>query len=121
MRPSFQIPANSRPNVGCRRTALKSGGSAKDRNTSKSLAQTRKRSAQTCDRRREVRRRRAALLACELDREFAVADAPRQAFGITGSGFLAVGGNQLAEGGEQADLRHAVAVDPIEACLGPGF
>src|SRR5580658_6423132 len=61
------------------------------------------------------------LLPGELDREFAVADALGQAFGVTRGGLLPIGGDELAEGGEQANLRHAVAVDTRQARLGPGL
>src|SRR5258708_18026033 len=63
----------------------------------------------------------AALLPRQLDREFPIGDPLGQAFGIAGRGILTIGRNQLAERGEQADLRHAIAVDPRQASLDPGL
>ena len=62
-----------------------------------------------------------ALLPRQLDREFPISDALWQALGIAGRGILAIGRNQFAERSEQADLRHAVAVDARQASLDPGL
>src|SRR6266705_1466073 len=62
-----------------------------------------------------------ALLPRGGEREFAVADAPAEAFGVAGGRVLAVGRDELGKRGEQAGLRQAVAVDPVEAGLRPGF
>src|SRR3984893_4308120 len=64
-------------------------------------------------------RSKRSLLPRQFHREFAVADARGEALSVTGGGFLAISRNQLAESGEQTDLRHAVAVDAVEAGLDP--
>ena len=51
-------------------------------------------------------------------REGASADAVGQGPGIFRRGFLAVGLDQLAEGGEERSLGHAIAVEPVELGLG---
>ena len=61
------------------------------------------------------------LLPGLLEREFAVADARAQAIGEGCRGFLAIGGDEFGERGEQAGLRQAVAVDAVEARFRPGF
>ncbi len=66
-------------------------------------------------------RRRPALLPVLIEREFAVADARAEPFGESGGGFLAIGGDEFGEGGEQAGLRQAIAVDAVEARFGPRF
>ena len=53
-------------------------------------------------RRRWKRPPEPGLLADDVDREFAVADALGQAVGVIRGGVLAVGGDELGEGGEQA-------------------
>src|SRR5215813_3243836 len=65
--------------------------------------------------------RPARLLSCQIDREFSIADAQRQSLGKTRGRFLSVGGDEFSEGGEQASLCQAIAVDPIEARFGPGL
>src|SRR5262245_53504207 len=61
------------------------------------------------------------LLPLQLDRKFAIGDTPGQTLGIAGSGILAISRNQLAESRKQANLRHEVAVDSLEAGVGPGL
>src|SRR5262245_31991250 len=62
------------------------------------------------------------LLPGGVEREFAVADAQRKAFREARGSFLAVGGDELGKGGEQACLRQAVSVDAVDARLDPrGF
>jgi hypothetical protein len=61
------------------------------------------------------------LLARELEGEFAVADAPGKTFRIFRGGFFTIGGNEFGEGGKEAALRKAIAVDTIQAGFGPGF
>ena len=61
------------------------------------------------------------LLPRQRQREFAVADALGETFGKAGGGFLAIGGHEFGEGGEQAGLRQTVAVDAVEARLRPGL
>src|ERR1700730_14625533 len=60
------------------------------------------------------------LLARRREGEFAVADAEREALGKVCGRFLAVGRDKFGEGREQARLRQAVAVDAVDARLGPG-
>ena len=55
------------------------------------------------------------------EREFAVADARGQAFGEFGGRFLAIGAYEFDQGREQAGLRHAIAIDAVEARFRPGF
>lgn len=62
-----------------------------------------------------------ALLPGLPEREFAVADTRGKPFGESCGGFLAISGDEFGDGGEQAGLREAVAVDAIEAGFGPGF
>ena len=59
----------------------------------------------------------AALLPGHRKREFAVADAHGKALGETRRRLLAVGRHELGEGGEQASLGQAIAVDPVDAAL----
>ena len=66
-----------------------------------------------------LKRRLGRLLPLLLEREFAVADARAEAFGESGGGFLAIGGDEFGQGGEQAGLRQAIAVDAVEARLRP--
>src|ERR1051325_527522 len=61
------------------------------------------------------------LLARELERELAVRDALGEAGGELGSRILTVGGDELAQRSERAGLRHAVAVDAVEAGFPPGL
>src|SRR5258708_17252849 len=61
----------------------------------------------------------AALLPRQLDREFPIGDPLGQAFGIPGRAILTIGRNHLAERGEQADLRHAIAFYPRQASRHP--
>src|SRR5689334_2068857 len=65
--------------------------------------------------------RRGRLLPGELEGEFAAGDALGEAGGEFGGRVLAVRGDELAQGGEQACLRHAVAVDAVEPGFGPGL
>src|SRR5262245_21987266 len=51
--------------------------------------------------------------------EFAVADAQGKTLGETRGGFLAEGRDEFGEGGEQAGLRQAIAVDALDARLDP--
>src|ERR1700746_210065 len=60
------------------------------------------------------------LLARQLDRKFAVADAGGEIFGITRRGLFAVGRNKLGESEEQRGLRQAIAVDAVVQRLRPG-
>src|SRR5438874_5137748 len=69
---------------------------------------------------RGLKSSRSDLLLGRRQREFAVADAPREAFGKLRGGLLPVGGHELGEGGEQASLRQTVAVHSFEPGLGPG-
>ena len=64
---------------------------------------------------------RSGVTAGLLEREFAVADAGAEAFGEGGRRFLAIGGDEFGQRGEQAGLRQAIAVDAVEARFGPGF
>src|SRR5947208_602476 len=50
------------------------------------------------------------LLTRNLHREFAVADAGRQSFGVFGGRILAIGCDELAQCAEQRGLRQAIAV-----------
>src|SRR5581483_2815235 len=59
------------------------------------------------------------LLLRQRQREFAVADAHREAFGEFRHRILAIGGDELGECGEQARLRQAIAVDTVMARFGP--
>src|SRR5260370_34681 len=54
-------------------------------------------------------------------RELAIADAGGEALRIGRDRVFAVGSDQFGEGGEQACLCQAVAIDPIVARLGPGL
>src|SRR5512133_3711034 len=65
--------------------------------------------------------RMSASLLHSAERELAVAHAARQSFGVTRSRVLAVGGDELGQGGEQTRLSQAIAVDSVEACFGPGL
>ncbi len=64
-------------------------------------------------------RTRSGLLARNLHREFAVADAGRKPFGVFGGRVLAVGRHELAQRAEQRGLRETVAVDALETRLAP--
>src|ERR1700682_237957 len=64
---------------------------------------------------------RATLLPRPRGRELAIADAGGEAFRIGRDRVFAVGSDQLSEGGEQACLCQAVAIDAIVARLGPGL
>src|SRR6185437_5782265 len=61
------------------------------------------------------------LLPRLLDGEFAVADAGAEAVGEGGRRFLAVSGHEFRHRREQASLRQAVAIDTVDARLGPGL
>src|ERR1700712_489724 len=61
------------------------------------------------------------LLARRREGELAVADAHRQALGELRGRVLAVGCHELGEGGEQAGLRQAIAIDAVDARLRPGL
>ena len=61
------------------------------------------------------------LLPGPVEREFAVADARTEPFGESGGDFLTVGGDEFGQGGEQAGLRQAIAVDAVEAGFGPSL
>ena len=63
----------------------------------------------------------AELLPGQAEREFAVADAPGETFGEMRGGFLAIGRDEFREGGKQAGLRQAIAIDPLDAGLVPGL
>src|SRR6185437_3406552 len=61
------------------------------------------------------------LLPRLLDGEFAVADAGAEPVGEGGRRFLAVSGHEFRHRREQASLRQAVAIDTVDARLGPGL
>lgn len=65
--------------------------------------------------------RNARLLAGKFDGEFAITDPAGKALRIFGRGLFAISGNEFSKGGEQAALRHAVAIDPVETRFGPGL
>ena len=69
---------------------------------------------------KEVRRRKV-LLPAQFEREFAVANARGEAFGEGGRGVFAIGRDKLGEGGEQAGLRQAIAVNAVEARFRPSL
>src|SRR6516164_4545774 len=60
------------------------------------------------------------LLPRRRQREFAAADARREAFGKTRNRLLSISGRELGKGREEARLRQAVAVDAFEPRLVPG-
>src|ERR1700732_2106642 len=64
---------------------------------------------------------RATLLSRPRGRELAIADAVGEAFGIGRDRVFAVGSDQFGEGGEQACLCQAVAIDAVVPRLGPGL
>src|SRR5579863_4047515 len=64
---------------------------------------------------------RDRLLPRQLHRKFAVTNARRQAFGVRGGSFLAVGRDQFGEREEQRGLRQAVAVDAFVPRADPCF
>ncbi len=66
-----------------------------------------------------TRTKRAGLLLRHLQGEFAVADPDRQAFREGGGSFLAIGGNEFREGGKQAGLRQAIAIDTVRVSPPP--
>ena len=68
-----------------------------------------------------VRRRWADLLLGQIDREFAVADAQGQPLGKPRGRLLAIRRNEFGEGGKQASLRQAVAIDAVETGFRPGL
>ena len=59
--------------------------------------------------------------ASPRDREFAVADAGREAFDEFRHGVFAIGADQFGERGEQAGLRQAIAIDAIVPRFRPGL
>src|SRR5947207_8978830 len=69
----------------------------------------------------KARGKRRGLLAGEVERELAVADAPGKSFRKRRGRIFAVGGYELGEGGEQARMGQKIVLDPVEARLGPGF
>src|SRR4051812_43706324 len=66
-------------------------------------------------------KRSGALLPGDGQREFAIADANREALGELSSSLLAIGRDKLGKSGEQAGLSEAIPVDAVDAGLGPGF
>ena len=61
------------------------------------------------------------LLPRLFKRKFALADPAAQTIGEGGCRFFAIGGDKFSERGEQTGLRQAIAVNAVEARLGPGF
>src|SRR5438132_6103297 len=61
------------------------------------------------------------LLLRQVERKFAVADAQRKPLGESSGRLLAIGRDKFGEGREQTSLREAIAVDAVEARLGPGL
>src|SRR5207302_10304996 len=59
------------------------------------------------------------LLVRRRKREFAVADAHGEALGKLGGRFLAIGHDKFGKSREQARLRQAIAIDPVDARLRP--
>jgi hypothetical protein len=59
------------------------------------------------------------LLPRQLHRKLAVANSRGKIFRVTGSRFLAVGGNQLGECQEERGLRKAIAIDAVVMRLRP--
>ena len=65
--------------------------------------------------------RAAELLPREVEREFSVANPPAEPLGKACGGFFAVSRNQLGKCREQAGLRQAIAVDPLDARVRPSL
>ena len=66
-------------------------------------------------------RKAAALLARERKREFAVADAGGEPFGVFRGRILAISGDKLGKRREKRGLRETIAIDAVEARFSPGF
>src|ERR1700704_804142 len=62
-----------------------------------------------------------SLLSGHHEREFASADAHREAVGKLRGRLLAIGRDQLGKGCEQAGLRQAIPVDAVDAGLQPSL
>jgi len=61
------------------------------------------------------------LLPRLFERKFASTDPAAQTVGKGGCRFFTIGGDKFSERGEQTGLRQAIAVNAVEARLGPGF
>src|SRR6266545_4881824 len=61
------------------------------------------------------------LLLGNIERELAIADTRRQTLGKLRGGILAIGLHEFGKCREQAGLGEAIAINPIEPSLGPGF